>query len=95
MKVILMGLHNDACADNVASGLAPFFQVRKVDMVREGDPESPWAIVEVDNSYEHVWEVCNRLRGVFHRGRTLHLYIPLHQEDVFHEIPSHERIDIL
>ena len=46
-----MGLHNDACADNVASGLAPFFQVRKVDMVREGDPESPWAIVEVDNSY--------------------------------------------
>ena len=30
MKVILMGLHGDACVDSVATGLAPFFKVRHV-----------------------------------------------------------------
>lgn len=95
MKVILMGLHGDACTESVSAGLAPFFNVRHVEMVREGEADNPWAMIEVDNSYEHVWDVCNRLRGVFHRGKVIHLYIPLHQEHVFHEIGPHERINIL
>ena len=94
MKVILMGLHGDACADSVAAGLARFFKVRHVTMVRDGDPDSPWAVIEVDNAYEHVWEVCNNLRGVFHRGKPIHLYIPLHQDNVYHDIAPHQRIDI-
>jgi len=94
MKVILMGLHGDASPESVAAGLAPFFKVQHVTMVREGDPDNPWAVIDVDNSYEHVWDVCDRLRGVFHRGKRIHLYIPLHQEHVEHEIAPHERIDI-
>jgi hypothetical protein len=45
-----------------------------------------------------VWNVCNQLRGVFHRGKKLHFYIPLHQEDVFHDfhnLEPHQRINIL
>lgn len=95
MKVILTGLHDDACPESVSAGLAPFFHVRHVEMVREGGADNPWASIEVDNSYEHVWDVCDRLRGVFHRGKAIHLYIPLHQEHVFHEIAPHERINIL
>lgn len=94
MKVILMGLHGDASTGSVAAGLAPFFKVRHVTMVRDGDPDNPWAVVEVDDSYQHVWDVCNRLRGVFHRGKRIHLYIPLHQDAGFHELAPHERIDI-
>lgn len=94
MKVILMGLHSDASSQSVSAGLAPFFHVRHVELVTQGNPESPWAVIEVDNSYEHVWDVCNRLRGVFHRGKALHLYIPLHQTEVYHDLPPHERIDI-
>lgn len=94
MKVILMGLHGDACEDTIAAGLAPFFTVRHVTMVRDGEPDNPWAVIDVDNSYEHVWEVCERLRGLFHRGKQIHLYIPLHQDAVYHEIAPHARIDI-
>lgn len=94
MQVILMGLHGDASADSVAHGLAPFFHVRHVQMVTEGTPDSPWALIDLVDSYERVWNVCNQLRGVFHRGKRLHFYIPLHQTDVYHEIPADACIHI-
>lgn len=94
MQVILSGLHGDACEESVAEDLARFFHVKKVSMVREGDSDNPWALIEVHDSYERVWNVCNQLRGVYHRGKVLHLYIPLHQEDVFHDLEPHQRINI-
>ncbi|SHM66606.1 hypothetical protein SAMN05192549_102172 [Duganella sacchari] len=94
MQVILTGLHGDASEDSVAQGLALYFHVKQVSMVRQGDNDSPWALIEVADSYERVWSVCNQLRGVFHRGKAIHLYIPLHQEDVFHDLEPHQRIDI-
>jgi len=98
MQVILSGLHCDACEDSVTEGLKPFFHVKSVNMIREGLEDNPWALIEVHDSYEHVWNVCNQLRGVFHRGKKLHFYIPLHQEDVFHDfhnLEPHQRINIL
>lgn len=94
MQLILTGLHGDANEASVGTGLSQFLHVKRVSMVREGEPDDPWALVEVADSYERVWAVCNQLRGVFHRGKRLHLYIPLHQTDVYHEIPPHLRIDI-
>lgn len=98
MQVILSGLHCDACEDSVTEGLKPFFNVKHVSMIREGEEDNPWALIEVHDSYEHVWNVCNQLRGVFHRGKKLHLYIPLHQDDVYHEfhdLEPHQRINII
>lgn len=94
MQVILMGLNGDACETSVSEGLAPFFHVTAVSMVREGDSDSPWALIDVADSYERVWNVCQQLRGVFHRGKRIHLYIPLHQTDVFHDLEPHQRIHI-
>jgi len=51
-------------------------------------------VIEVDDAYQHVWDVCYELRGVFHRGKRIHLTIPLHQDHLQHEIAPHERIDI-
>jgi len=48
----------------------------------------------VHDSYERVWNVCEQLRGVFHRGKRIHLYIPLHQDDVYHDLPAHACIHI-
>ncbi|SDG82728.1 MULTISPECIES: hypothetical protein [unclassified Duganella] len=93
MQVILSGLHGDACEVSIAEDLALYFHVKRVSMIRQGMDDNPWALIEVADSYERVWNVCNQLRGVFHRGKKLHLYIPLHQEDVFHDIAPHHRIN--
>lgn len=94
MQIILSGLHGDACETSVAEGLAPFLHVRQVSMVRQGIEDNPWALIEVADSYERVWNVCNQLRGVFHRGKAIRLYIPLHQDNVYHDLEPHQRIDI-
>jgi len=86
MQVILMGLHGDASEQSVAQGLAPFFHVTQVKMVREGEADNPWALIDVADSYERVWNVCRQLGGVFHRGKRLHFHIPLHQTDVYHDL---------
>lgn len=94
MQVILMGLGEEACELSVQEGLTPFFHVTQVTMVRDGARDNPWALIEVADSYERVWNVCQQLRGVFHRGKRIHFYIPLHQTDVYHDLASHERIHI-
>lgn len=82
MQIILRGLHGDDNEDSVTSELATYLHVTSVEMVRQGEDDNPWALVEVSDSYERVWNVCNQLRGVFHRGKPLHLSIPLHPDDV-------------
>lgn len=94
MQVILMGLNQDACEQSIAEGLAPFFHVTNVKMVRDGEVDNPRALIDVADSYERVWSVCKQLRGVFHRGKPLHFYIPLHQADVYHDLGPHEFIHI-
>ncbi|USX17991.1 RNA-binding protein [Oxalobacteraceae bacterium OTU3REALA1] len=90
MQVILRGLNGDACEQRLTSWLSPFFTVQRVKMVREGERDSPWALIEVADSYEYVWSACQRLRGVFRDGKRLHFYIPLHQTAVHHDLaPAH------
>jgi hypothetical protein len=83
MQVVLSGLRGDDSEDSVLRHMAPYFHVQRVRMIRDGAPDSPWALLDVIDSYEHVWATCNVLRGVFHRGKKLRLYIPLHQADAW------------
>lgn len=94
MQIILTGLHGDASEQSVELGLALYFQVIQVRLVRDGEPDNPWALVEVANHYGEVWDKCNRLRGIFHRGKRLNFFIPLHQELALEDFLPHERIDI-
>lgn len=95
MQIILSGLHGDVTEDGVKHELSRFFHVLAVRLVREGETDSPWALVDVCDPYPHVWNKCNQLRGVFHRGKRLHFYIPMHQEeDAYELLHPHERIDI-
>jgi hypothetical protein len=90
MLIILRGLNEDACEQSLAGWLSPYFNVKRIKMVREGARDSPWALIEVADSYERVWSACERLRGVFHAGKRLHFYIPLHQTSVYHDLaPAH------
>eukprot|EP01034_Spumella_vulgaris_P031106 gene31106-38442_t len=67
-------------------------KVRSVRLVRDGEPDSPWAVVAVADHYGKVWDTCNRLRGIFHRGRRLGFYIPLHQDLGPEDLLPHEQL---
>ncbi|KQV91336.1 hypothetical protein ASD15_04690 [Massilia sp. Root351] len=94
MQIILTGLHGDASEQSVELGLARFFEVRSVRLVRDGEPDSPWAVVAVADHYGKVWDTCNRLRGIFHRGRRLGFYIPLHQDLGPEDLLPHEQLHL-
>lgn len=94
MQVILTGLAHDASELHIEEELTRFFHVKQVRLERENGASEPWALIEVADSYERVWQVCQQLRGVFHRGKRIHLYIPLHQEDIYHDLESHLHIRI-
>ena len=79
MQVILRGLTEDACEATLADWLSPFLNVQRIKMIRDGERDSPWALIEVADTHERVWSACQRLRGVFRQGKLLHFYIPLHQ----------------
>lgn len=79
MKVILMGLNGDACEESIRHRLAPFFDITRVVMIRDGAKDNPWALLDVSDAYLRVGAVCRQLSGVFYDGKRLKLYIPLHQ----------------
>ena len=70
MQIILSGLHCDACEVSVAEGMSRFLHVKHVSMVRDGIEDNPWALIEVADSYERVWNVCNQLRGEIGRAHV-------------------------
>ena len=79
MQVILRGLTEDASEATLTDWLSQFFKVQQIKMIRDGDRDSPWALIEVADTHERVWSACQRLRGVFRQGKLVHFYIPLHQ----------------
>ena len=80
MQVILSGLHGDDTEESVKEVLKLYCHVHHVTMIRDGMNDNPWALVEVTDTYERVWNVCNQLRGVYHRGKRLSLRIPLYPD---------------
>lgn len=87
MQVILRGLGGDDSESTLVDWLSPLFNVQRIKMIRDGERDSPWALIEVADTHEHVWSTCQRLRGVFRRGKRLHFYIPLHQSASYFFLP--------
>ena len=79
MIFILSGLPVDTCEESIQKGLARYFVIEHVKLDATSTPNAPFATITVSDSYEHVWEIVNRLSGIFHKGRRLNLHIPTYQ----------------
>ena len=92
MIFILSGLPVDTCEESIQKGLARYFVIEHVKLDATSTPNAPFATITVSDSYEHVWEIVNRLSGIFHKGRRLHFHIPAHQtfsiSKLFKETPD-------
>ena len=79
MIFILSGLPVDTCEESIQKGLARYFEIEHIQLDLTTTPNAPFATITVSDSYEHVWEIVNRLSGIFHKGRRLNLHIPTYQ----------------
>ena len=78
MKILLTGLQRDFDVDVLRERMSKFGHVIGVQAVLEGDPERPWAIVEMALGVAEGTEVARRIDGIYHIDRFIHARVMLH-----------------
>lgn len=79
MKILLSGLHADTDLDALRERMSHFGPVLHIEPVRDGDPDRPWFIVELDTDASSATEIARRIDGIYFRERTLHARVMLHE----------------
>jgi hypothetical protein len=72
MKIILTGLHEDADIDKLRERMSQFGPVLDIQAVRDGDPDKPWFIVNLNVDMAHATDVARRIDGIYYIDRFLH-----------------------
>lgn len=78
MKIQLTGLQPDFDAVALRECMAQFGPVVDVPAVSDGDPQQPWAIVEMALGVTEATEVARRIDGIHHVDRFIRARVMLH-----------------
>jgi hypothetical protein len=79
MQVLIRGLHRDVTADMLREKLKIYAPVNSIDIMREGDPDHPWAWVDLDIDAFTAWRLLRQLDKQYFAGSIMRWYIPAHQ----------------
>ena len=79
MKVLIRGLHRDVTEQMLRDKLATYAPVTSVELMREGDPNHPWAWVDLDIDAFTAWRLLRQLDRQYFAGSMMRWYIPAHQ----------------
>ncbi|KAF7963914.1 molybdenum cofactor biosynthesis protein MoaA [Cupriavidus sp. UYMMa02A] len=79
MKVLVRGLRPGVDAATLCAALRPYADVRAVELVRDGDPERPWAWVDIAAGALTVWKLVARLDGRYIAGCHLRWHVPAYR----------------
>ena len=78
MKLILSGLSPETDLDKLSERMRYFGPVRDINVIREGDPDCPWFLIELDITPDVATEVARRIDGLYFNGRFIHARVMLH-----------------
>jgi len=78
MKIILTGLHEDADIEKLRERMSHFGPVIDIQAVRDGDPDKPWFIVDMDVDVGEATNVARRIDGIYYNDRFLHARVMFH-----------------
>ena len=78
MKILLSGLQQDFDLETLRERMTKFGPVLDVQVVRDGDPEQPWAIVDMDLGAAGATRVARRIDGIYYIDRFIHARVMLH-----------------
>ena len=78
MKILLSGLQRDFDVETLRDRMSKFGHVIDIQVVRDGDPEQPWAVVEMALNVAEGTEVARRIDGIYHIDRFIHARVIVH-----------------
>lgn len=78
MKLLISGLGPDTDLDTLRERMRHFGPVLDILVVREGDPERPWFIIDMDITPDVATEVARRIDGIYFHGSFVHACVMLH-----------------
>ena len=75
MKILLTGLQPGFDLETLKGRMAKFGPVTEVKAVEDGDPERPWAIVDMAVGTAEATEIARRIDGIYHVDRFIHAQV--------------------
>ena len=77
-KILLTGLNSDVTAEKLGEALSRFGEVIAVQIVRDGDPDAPIAIVQMNISDQQSHILTTRITDIWHAGQRVNARLILH-----------------
>lgn len=77
-RLILSGLPPDVSEESIRTMLMRFGQVKQILIVRDGDPNQPVAIVEINLSDMEAFDLASRITDIWHDGRRVNIWTLRH-----------------
>ncbi len=78
MKIVLSGLQRDFDLETLRDRMTRFGPVVDIQAVRDGDPEHPWAVVEMAIDAAEATEIARRIDGIYYIDRFIRARVMLH-----------------
>lgn len=77
-KIMLTGLSPAVSEESVKAAMEKFGPVLSVAIIRDGEPNAPWVIVEMDIGDEQAHQLTSRVTDIWNDGKMLNARILLH-----------------
>lgn len=77
-KIMFSGLPPDISEEAIKKSLGKVGPVHSVSIVREGDPDSPVVVVEMDISDVQAYQLTTRVTDFWHDGQMINAHLLLH-----------------
>ena len=76
--LLLGGLAADITPDQIQAEFAPFGPIDHIEIVHDGDPQQPVALVRFNLDPIAAANIAERINGRWHAGRFLTAHVTLH-----------------
>lgn len=77
-KIMFTGLMPEITEEAVKTSLEKVGPVKRVSIIRDGDPKAPVVIVEMDISDVQAYQLTTRVTDYWHDGQMVNAHILLH-----------------
>lgn len=78
MLIVIGNLPGDATETRLCECFTPWVRVECVRIIREGDPDSPAALVDLPFAKPVADFVADRIGGRYHGGKRLNAWVALY-----------------